>query len=96
VSAGRTKRAVTTATADARLARPLVPDDHVLVLFGATGDLAKHKLLPRLFHLAVAGMMPERYRIVGSGHPEGPQDAEGFRYACTRPASESESSSRCR
>jgi glucose-6-phosphate 1-dehydrogenase len=41
-----------------------VPDDHVLVLFGATGDLARRKLLPGLFHLAEAGLMPERYRIV--------------------------------
>ena len=28
-----------------------VPDDHVIVLFGATGDLAQRKLLPGLFHL---------------------------------------------
>ena len=56
-----------------------VPDDQLLILFGATGDLAKRKLLPGLFHLAVAGMMPARYRIVGSGSPEGAPDAEGFR-----------------
>ena len=43
-----------------------VPDDHVIVIFGATGDLAKRKLLPGLFHLASAGLMPARYRIVGS------------------------------
>ena len=42
------------------------PDNHVIVLFGATGDLAKRKLLPGLFHLAAAGLMPERYRIIGS------------------------------
>jgi glucose-6-phosphate 1-dehydrogenase len=35
-------------------------------MFGATGDLARRKLLPGLFHLAVAGLMPDRYRIVGS------------------------------
>ncbi|MBV9382614.1 MAG: glucose-6-phosphate dehydrogenase [Streptosporangiaceae bacterium] len=46
------------------------PDDHVIVLFGATGDLAKRKLLPGLFHLAVAGLLPERYRIIGSA-PQG-------------------------
>ncbi|MGZ6565735.1 MAG: glucose-6-phosphate dehydrogenase [Solirubrobacteraceae bacterium] len=50
----------------------------MLILFGATGDLAKRKLLPGLFHLTVAGMMPERYRIVGSGRPEGALDANGF------------------
>jgi glucose-6-phosphate 1-dehydrogenase len=41
-----------------------VPEDHVLVLFGATGDLARRKLLPGLFHLDEAGLLPERYRIV--------------------------------
>ena len=42
------------------------PDDHIIVLFGATGDLARRKLLPGLFHLFVAGLMPDRYRIIGS------------------------------
>ena len=27
-------------------------------MFGATGDLAKRKLLPGLFHLASAGLLP--------------------------------------
>jgi glucose-6-phosphate 1-dehydrogenase len=35
-------------------------------MFGATGDLARRKLLPGLFHLAAAGLMPDRYRIVGT------------------------------
>ena len=43
-----------------------VPDNHVIVLFGATGDLAKRKIIPGLFHLASAGLLPERYRIIGS------------------------------
>src|SRR4051794_39412160 len=59
--------------------RSVVPDDHVLILFGATGDLARRKLLPGLFHLAVAGLMPARFRIIGSGRPSGGRDAEGFR-----------------
>ena len=46
------------------------PEDHVLVLFGATGDLARRKLLPGLYHLAVAGLLPAQYRIVGSGRNE--------------------------
>ncbi|MGI5447723.1 glucose-6-phosphate dehydrogenase [Streptomyces sp. CA-243310] len=45
---------------------PEPPEDHVIVLFGATGDLARRKLLPGLFHLARAGLMPRRYRIVGT------------------------------
>jgi len=36
------------------------------VLYGATGDLAKRKLLPGMFHLARAGLMPERFRIIGT------------------------------
>src|SRR5215218_5601586 len=43
-----------------------VPTDQVIVLFGATGDLAKRKLLPGMFHLAQVGLMPERFRIVGA------------------------------
>jgi len=41
------------------------PDNHVIVLFGATGDLAKRKLLPGLFHLHAAGLLPKEYRIIG-------------------------------
>ena len=37
---------------------------HVLVLFGATGDLARRKLLPGLLRLFQAGLMPD-FRIVG-------------------------------
>jgi glucose-6-phosphate 1-dehydrogenase len=46
------------------------PGNHVIVLFGATGDLAKRKLLPGLYHLAVAGLLPYQYRIIGSAPPE--------------------------
>jgi glucose-6-phosphate 1-dehydrogenase len=42
------------------------PGNHVIVLFGATGDLARRKLLPGLFGLAAAGLMPDRYEIIGS------------------------------
>src|ERR1700712_5432559 len=42
---------------------PLQP--HVIVLFGAGGDLARRKLLPGLLHLAQAGLLPE-CRIVGT------------------------------
>jgi len=45
------------------LISPLRP--HVLVLFGATGDLARRKLLPGLFHLAQSGLLPE-FRILGT------------------------------
>jgi glucose-6-phosphate 1-dehydrogenase len=38
---------------------------HVVVLFGATGDLARRKLLPGLLHLLEAGLL-ESCRIVGT------------------------------
>ena len=55
----------------------ITPDDHVLVLFGATGDLARRKLLPGLWHLAQVGMMPDAYRIVGAS--EDALDTDQFR-----------------
>jgi glucose-6-phosphate 1-dehydrogenase len=42
------------------------PDDHVIVLFGATGGRARRKLLPGLFHLFAAGLLPGKCRIIGS------------------------------
>jgi glucose-6-phosphate 1-dehydrogenase len=75
------------------LMSPLTP--HVIVLFGATGDLARRKLLPGLWHLSVAGLVPE-CRIVGTSLD--PYDDDSFRVfareACnefsTREVTESE------
>jgi glucose-6-phosphate 1-dehydrogenase len=53
------------------------PKDQVVVLFGATGDLARRKLLPGMFHLQQVGLMPERFRIVGAARRE--IDEEEFR-----------------
>jgi glucose-6-phosphate 1-dehydrogenase len=55
------------------------PKDHVIVVFGATGDLAKRELLPGLFHLAVAGLLPERYRIIGTAPSRGAPSGAGFK-----------------
>ncbi len=46
------------------------PEDHVIVVFGANGDLARRKLLPALYHLAAEGLMPERYAIIGNSRSE--------------------------
>jgi hypothetical protein len=50
----------------------------VVVLVGATGDLARRKLLPGLFHLATAGFMPG-CRIIGVSLDE--LSVDGFREA---------------
>ncbi|MEA3152363.1 MAG: glucose-6-phosphate 1-dehydrogenase, partial [Gammaproteobacteria bacterium] len=48
----------------------------VVVLVGATGDLAKRKLLPGLFHLSTSGFIPG-CRIIGVSLDD--LNAEGFR-----------------
>jgi glucose-6-phosphate 1-dehydrogenase len=48
----------------------IIPENHVVVLFGATGDLARRKLLPGLYRLDQAGLLPEGYRIVGASRVE--------------------------
>ncbi len=52
------------------------PAPHVLVLFGARGDLAKRKLLPGLARLHAAGLLPE-LRVIGSGRHEPDGDWAG-------------------
>jgi len=42
-----------------------IPDPCVLVIFGASGDLTKRKLLPALFHLFQANLLPRQFAIVG-------------------------------
>ncbi len=50
----------------------------VVVLFGATGDLARRKLLPGLYHLSSAGFIPS-CRIIGVSLDD--LDGDGFRQA---------------
>ena len=40
-------------------------DPCVVVIFGASGDLTKRKLLPALYHLEQAGNLPEKFAVVG-------------------------------
>ena len=53
----------------------------VVVLFGATGDLAHRKLLPGLFYLSHAGFIPS-CRIVGVSLDD--MNADGFRAAARK------------
>ncbi|MGZ4178948.1 MAG: glucose-6-phosphate dehydrogenase [Solirubrobacteraceae bacterium] len=56
------------------------PSRRVLVLFGATGDLARRKLFPGFFHLFRVGLMPEDFRIIGSGR-KSPGSDDVFRHS---------------
>ncbi len=41
-----------------------------LVIFGATGDLARRKLLPALYNLAHEGALPEHFVLIGNARSE--------------------------
>jgi glucose-6-phosphate 1-dehydrogenase len=51
-----------------------------LVIFGATGDLARRKLLPALYNLAHDGALPQRFHLVGVARKE--KAHEDYRREC--------------
>lgn len=71
------------ADSDPHVIPPLSP--YVIVLFGATGDLAKRKLLPGLMRLYAVGLLPN-CRIIGTSLDQ--IDDEGFRSFAHRACSE--------
>src|SRR6516162_8306864 len=60
--------------------KSLVPQPCVLVIFGGDGDLSWRKLLPAIYNLNVAGVLPSHFAVVcfglpGSGEaPSAPDD----------------------
>jgi glucose-6-phosphate 1-dehydrogenase len=58
----------------------------MLVIFGATGDLAKRKLLPALYNLAHEGALPETFFLVGCSRSDMPH--EDFRAMATEAINE--------
>jgi glucose-6-phosphate 1-dehydrogenase len=58
-----------------RLAR--VPDPSIVVLFGATGDLAHRKVLPALYQLWRTDLLPHEFQVVAIGRRD--YDNETFR-----------------
>jgi glucose-6-phosphate 1-dehydrogenase len=58
--------------------QPVAPT--TLVIFGATGDLARRKLLPALYNLAHEGALPERFHLVGVSRKE--KEDEDYRGEC--------------
>ncbi len=57
---------------------PVAPT--TLVIFGATGDLARRKLLPALYNLAHDGALPERFHLVGVSRKE--KEHDDYRAEC--------------
>jgi len=54
-----------------------VPDPCVLVIFGASGDLARRKLVPAIWHLDQQGRLPEAFGLVGVARTD--MDSNAFR-----------------
>jgi glucose-6-phosphate 1-dehydrogenase len=42
------------------------PENHILVIFGASGDLTKRKLIPALFDLHEQNLLPEKFAVLGA------------------------------
>ena len=40
-------------------------ENHILVIFGASGDLTKRKLIPAIFDLHLQNLLPEKFAILG-------------------------------
>jgi glucose-6-phosphate 1-dehydrogenase len=60
---------------DEWVGRPAPPC--AMVIFGATGDLTKRKLIPALYNLITNGLLPEEFAVVGVGRS--PMSDEEFR-----------------
>ncbi|WP_428925226.1 glucose-6-phosphate dehydrogenase [Marinibacterium sp. SX1] len=52
------------------VSRVIPVDPFDLVIFGGTGDLARRKILPALFHRFHAGQMPSEARVIGAARGE--------------------------
>ena len=52
-----------------------IPDPSVLVLFGATGDLAHRKVVPALYQLWRTNLLPHEFSVVAVGRREYDDDA---------------------
>jgi glucose-6-phosphate 1-dehydrogenase len=54
-----------TVVTPASLQTERTPDPCIVVIFGASGDLTKRKLLPALYHLQQSGLLPKDFAVVG-------------------------------
>jgi glucose-6-phosphate 1-dehydrogenase len=57
--------------------RVRIPGPCGLVIFGASGDLTQRKLIPALYRLHKAGLLPERFFVLGTSRTE--MDVSHFR-----------------
>ncbi len=46
------------------------PQNLILIIFGASGDLSMRKLIPALCSLSIQKLMPEKFSVIGTGRTE--------------------------
>lgn len=56
---------VSQAQVEANKGKESTPEPCIVVIFGASGDLTKRKLLPALYHLDQQNLLPEKFAVVG-------------------------------
>ena len=44
-----------------------IPQNTILIIFGASGDLTRRKLMPALYHLAREMLLPTNFLLIGIG-----------------------------
>ena len=69
----------------AEILKEKTPDPCVVVIFGATGDLTRRKLVPALFDLAANRNLPDHVTVLG--YARRPLSADDFRDQLKGPAS---------
>ena len=45
-------------------------DNHIFVIFGASGDLTQRKLVPAIYSLYVQNMLPDKFVMLGVSRTE--------------------------
>lgn len=81
--------------------QPLTGHDHpgdacTIVIFGASGDLTKRKLLPALYNLKVLKLLPQNFAVIGVAVSEGNDEAyrekitDDIKQFATRPVDDAE------
>ena len=71
-------------------------DPCTIVIFGASGDLTKRKLLPALYNLKVLRLLPQNFSVIGVAVSEGDDESyrakatEDIRQFATRPVEDVE------
>ncbi|PIE73860.1 MAG: glucose-6-phosphate dehydrogenase [Deltaproteobacteria bacterium] len=65
-------------------------ENAIILIFGASGDLAQRKLIPAFYHLFASGSLPKDFAIVGTGRSD--LSEESFRQHLIMALDEGESS----